>query len=191
MNFPKIALILLTVFSLTAISRAQQEARHPGIILYEQGKYKEAAESLKNAVSKDPNKSNATLWSYLGLSQTEKGEGKNAVKSLEKATALEPSNPSFRVNLSYAYLRNRQVNRSQAEAKKVIELDPKRLTAYYLLGIGYLAERKFGEAEQEAEGAVQRADPRVQDHVRDTHGDDRHHDQQLDQRKTTMFRTDQ
>ena len=151
MNFPKIALILLTVFSLTAISRAQQDARHPGIILYEQGKYKEAVESLKNAVSKDPNKTNALLWSYLGLSQTEKGEGKNAVKSLEKATALEPSNLSFRVNLSYAYLRNRQVNKSQAEAKKVIEADPKRSTAYYLLGLGYLNERKFDDAESVSE----------------------------------------
>ncbi len=43
------------------------------------------------------------------------------------------------------------MNRSQDEAKKAIEMDPKRLTAYYLLGVGYLAEGKFGEAEKEAE----------------------------------------
>lgn len=162
MNFPKIALILLAVFSLTAISRAQQDARHPGIILYEQGKYKEAVDSLKSVVSKDPNKTNALLWSYLGLSQTEKGDGKNAVKSLEKATALEPSNLSVRVNLSYAYLRNRQVNKSQAEAKKVIEADPKRSMAHYLLGLGYLNERKFGDAETAADRMLE-IDPKNPD----------------------------
>lgn len=154
MKFTKILLILSTVFSLTANLSAQQDARHPGIILYEQGKYKEAVDSLKSAVSKDPNKTNATLWSYLGLSQVEKGDGKNGVKSLEKATALDPSDLSFRVNLSYAYVRNRQVNRSQTEAKRVIEGDPKRLTAYYLLGLGYLNERKYDDAAATADRAL-------------------------------------
>lgn len=146
-------LILLAAFLLTSTLLAQ-DTRHPGIVLYELGKFKEAADSLKKAVSKDSDKTNAVLWNYLGLAQTEKGEEKNAVKSFEKATALEPLNLSIRVNLSYAYLRNRQIDKSQFEAKKVIETDPKRLTAYHLLGLGFLAERRFNEADAVADRAL-------------------------------------
>ena len=154
MNSPKIILVIFAAFALSTTVYAQPETRHPGIVLYEQGKYKEAVDSLKSAVSKDANKTNAAMWSYLGLSQTEKGELKNGVKSLEKATEIEPSNLSFRVNLSYAYLRNGQVDRSQSEAKRVIDGDPKRLTAYYLLGLGYVVERKFGDADAIADRAL-------------------------------------
>ncbi len=54
MNFRTIIIgFVLTIASTTTLS-AQQDARHPGIILYEQGKHQEAVDSLKKAVSKDP-----------------------------------------------------------------------------------------------------------------------------------------
>lgn len=155
MNLPQILVVILTILVFTTGLFAQQENRHPGIVLYEQGKYKEAADGLKSAVSKDPNKNNALLWSYLGLSQVEIGQSKNAVKSLEKAQTLDPTNLSFQINLSYAYLRNKQVNKSQDLAKKIIEADPKRLTAYHLLGLGYINEGKYDEADKTADRAIE------------------------------------
>ena len=65
MNSPKIILVIFAAFALSTTIYAQPETRHPGIVLYEQGKYKEAVDSLKSAVSKDANKTNAAMWSYL------------------------------------------------------------------------------------------------------------------------------
>ena len=70
---------------------------------------------------------------------------------MEKAVGFEPANLGYRVNLAYAYLTNREVNKSQAATEEVLKLDPKYIPAIYLHGIANSWERKLDEADADAD----------------------------------------
>ena len=140
---------------------AQQQERHPGIILYEQGKYREAVSALDKASNQKEFKASAEVFNYLGLALIETGESKKATKNLGKAVALNPTNQAYRVNLAYAYLRNRQVDKAQSETEAVIKVDPKNISAYFLHGTANLWEGKLDSADNDADSmlAIDRAYP--------------------------------
>lgn len=154
MNFPKLFAVLIYTLIATLFVPAQQTPRHPGIALYDQGKYSEAISSLERAVKQPEFKADASLWNYLGLSQIEAGTTKSAVKSLAKAVSLSSGNLAYRVNLAYAYLRNRQVNRAQAETEAVIKVDPNFVAAHFIHGTANMWERKFDLAIKDADAVI-------------------------------------
>ena len=129
MNFlTKVLSIAVVLTALSTSLFAQQPGKHPGIVLYNESKFAEAISSLENALKQKEFKDNARLLNYLGLSLIENGNPKKARKSLEMAVSLEPANLDYRVNLAYAYLRNREVNKSQAATEEVLKLDPKNIS---------------------------------------------------------------
>ena len=148
---------LLTLLLLTIICFAPavaQQSEHPGVQLYKQRKYSDAAKQLSSAVKQNGFKSDASIWNYLGLSYLEIDDFKNARKSFERAVKLDPKNASFHVNLAYVSLMFRQTDKAQSEAGKAITLDPKSNSGYYLRGSASLWEGKLGDAKRDADALV-------------------------------------
>jgi len=89
---------------------------------------------------------NADVWNYLGLAYVQAGDSKDARKAFQKAVGLQPSDPTFRVNLAMALLLGGQIDKSQSEARAALKLEPKNAGAFYVLGTGYLWEGKIEDA---------------------------------------------
>jgi TonB family protein len=73
---------------------------------------------------------------------------------LEKAVSLAPTNLDYRVNLAFAYLLNRQLDKAQSATEAVLRLDPKHVGANYLHGIANIWEGKIDEAETDADRII-------------------------------------
>ncbi|MGQ0542481.1 MAG: TonB family protein [Blastocatellia bacterium] len=149
-----IALIFCLLSLCISNAVAQEKFRHRGVELYQQGKYAEAVSILDSAVRQKEFKADAEIWNYLGLSFLEINEVKKSRKAFETAVKFAPMNSTYRVNLAYAYLLNRQINRAQTQANKAIEIDPKNFQAYQLRGSANLWERKIDAAERDADTMI-------------------------------------
>lgn len=143
------ALLSITLF--VSFALGQESARHPGILLYEEGKYATAVASLQSAVRTKELKTNAALWNYLGLAYLRGGYPKKAKKPLEMAVRLEPSKSVYRANLAYAYFLNKQLAKSVSEAEKALQLDSRNITALHIQGQARLQNGKLDEAEADAD----------------------------------------
>lgn len=158
MKLPYTFILTLLLLMTSLNATAQTQAKHPGVELFEKGKYSEALKSLEAAVKQDAFKSDAQLWNFLGLTYIEQGEPKKAIKSLEKANELNKDNIAYKVNLAYAYLRNRQTNKAQAKSKEILLIEPNNTYALYFHGMANLSERKTDAARTDAEKLLA-ADP--------------------------------
>ena len=142
-------LLLASVFATASL--AQDSQVHPGIALYEQGKYQEAIYKLKFAVGEKDYKKDPLIWNYLGLAYLYQGDYKKAKKMLEKAVKLMPNNSTYRSNLAYAYFLNRQFGKSIAETNRALELDPKNVVAYHVRGKTKEQRGDLNDAEADAD----------------------------------------
>ena len=152
MHLLKKVLSVATLLTALGISLfAQQSAKHPGIVLYNENKFAEAISSLEKALKQKEFKDNAELLNYLGLSLIANGNANKASKPLEKAVGLEPGNNRYRVHLAYAYLSNRELDKSQKETEAVLKVEPQNSQAHYLHGIANLWEQKLDAADADAD----------------------------------------
>lgn len=110
--------------------------------------------SLDRASKEKEFKTNAEIFNYLGLSQVKNDDTKKARKSFEKAVSLAPTNLDYQVNLAFAYLLNRQLDKSQSATEAVLRLDPKHVGAHYLHEIANIWEGKIDEAEVDADRII-------------------------------------
>ena len=78
-------LILSTDF---AWGQAQPTVQHPGLVLFEQGKFAEAARGLEVATKTEKYKSDAEIWNSLGLAYLATDQLKNSRKAFEKSVSL-------------------------------------------------------------------------------------------------------
>lgn len=154
MKFKYLYTLALIISCFSVGISAQEQSRHPGILLYEQGKHAEAVSVLEAARKQEEFKADAEIWNYLGLAYFETAEIKKARKALEKAVELAPEKSVYRSNLAYAYLFNRQIDKAQSQADKAIELDPLNVTAYYIRGAANLWEHKLDDAESDADRLI-------------------------------------
>lgn len=143
----------LAIISITCADTFSQD-KHKGIALYEEGKYKEAATVLSSAVKSQPMKNDPAFWNYLGLSYHQTNEIKKAVKSFERAVKLNPGSSTYRTNVAYTYLLNRQTNKARAATSTAIKLDPNNVTAYHLRGTLSYWDDKLEESEADALYAI-------------------------------------
>ena len=159
----KVALILVFVplLCLSALSQTPP-AEHPGIQLYKQGKYTEAAKILSLAVKDKYFKVNADLWNYLGLAYVGTNDYKKARKALDKAVELQPESSTYHTNLSYVDFLLWRNDEAMNEASKAISLDRKDVSAYQIRGMANVREQKLDKAQEDAEQmmAIDKTDPR-------------------------------
>lgn len=140
-----------TFFAILAIALAaspiiaQQSTRDRGMELFNQGRNKEAASVLEDAVKQKEFENDPEAWNFLGLAYERKGDQKKAYKALKKAVALAPQHSVYRLNLAYAYIRGGKINEAQKEANIVIRAEPNNASAYLLRGSANLVEGKLDE----------------------------------------------
>lgn len=124
-----------------------------GIELYQQKKYSEAAEVLKQAITKD--KTDADAWYFLGLALITDPKGlKDASKAFETAVKLRPNFAAARTGLAYALLLRNKTDSAAREARAALELDSTIADAYYVLGVTRLRAGAREEALKNAEAAI-------------------------------------
>jgi TonB family protein len=144
---PILLLILLAVLSTVSLS---QTAEHPGVVLYKQGNYSEAARILSLALQDKYYKNDPRLWNYLSLSYIAINDLKSARKASQKAVKLDPSNSIYETNLSFVFFKSGQFAKAIGEASKATKLDPANLSALYIHGSSSLWLNKFNDAESDA-----------------------------------------
>ena len=130
------AFVLCIVFQVSA----QISQRDQAIKYYLDGNNIEAILALEKIVKQKQYSSDADAVNYLGLAYQNALEDKKARKMFEKAVKLQPANANYRANLSYAYLLIRQLNKSQQEAKKSLQIDPSNTSALFVMGTADLWE---------------------------------------------------
>lgn len=144
----------IAVFS-TFLVFAQPDTKHPGVQLFEQGKFAEAIELLSKAKDEERFKNDAEIFNFLGASYVKTGDYKNAQKYLARAVKLQPENVQYRNNLAYVYLRTQQVGKARSEAKQVVAADRTNVTAHVTLANASLLEGKLADAERSARTAIE------------------------------------
>jgi TonB family protein len=135
---------------------------HPGVKLYLEGKYDEAAKTLSLAVKDKYWKSDASLWNYLGLAYIGANDYKKAKKAAQTAVDLAPQNSIYHTNLSYLFLVTRAFEKSLKESNLAISLDPKNHHAIYMRGSANFLQGQLDDAEKDADQmiALEPTDPR-------------------------------
>jgi len=109
---------------------------------------------LEKASKQKETKTDAEVWSYLGLAYMKNGNLKKAIKALEKAVNFNPQNSTHRTNLAYAYFLNNKLNKAQDESTKAIALDSQNADAYYVRGLARVFEGKYDDATNDADKAI-------------------------------------
>lgn len=149
----KLSLILFLILGSISGATLGQSARqpsHPGILLFQQGKFAEAVRSLEVATKASQFKNDAEIWNSLGLAYIATGEYKKSRKPIEKSVELRPSDADLRANLAYSYLVNRQLKKAREQADRAKQLDPKIPTSYQVLATANLWEGKLNLAQRQA-----------------------------------------
>ena len=146
-----VPLFLLALVLVFAGSLQAQQADHPGVALYKQGKYSEAVNILSLAVKDNKWKTNGLLWNYLGLAYIGVDDYKKAKKAIQKAVDLEPGNSAYHTNLAYIYLVTGVHPKAISEADKALSIDHGSPSALYVHGSAYLSLLKLDQAEKDAD----------------------------------------
>jgi TonB family protein len=148
--------IFLVIAACAGIATAQAPATkpHPGILLFDQAKYKEAVLSLEGATRSNEYKNDAEMWNYLGLAYRAKDDLKKSRKAFERSVSLQPQNAVYHANLGYALLAIGEVKKALQSAEKALALDSKNAGSYQIRGIINLWNFKLDPAEADADMSI-------------------------------------
>jgi TonB family protein len=124
-----------------------------GIELYHQKHFSQAADVLKQAITKD--KTDADVWYYFGLALIADPKGlKDASKAFETAVKLRPNFAAAHTGLAYALMLRNKMDGAAREARAALEIDSAIGDAYYVLGVTRLRAGAREEALKNAEAAI-------------------------------------
>jgi tetratricopeptide (TPR) repeat protein len=143
--------LAISAFAQTAPANASA-LRARGVELYRQKKYSEAAEVLKQAITKD--KADADSWYFYGLALIANQALKDASKAFETTVKLRPNFAGAHSGLAYALMLRNKTDGAAREAQAALALDSNIADAYYVLGVCRLRAGAREEALQNAEAAI-------------------------------------
>ena len=95
-----------------------------GAILYKAGKPEQAIDILKRAMRLNPSKMVYLMWS-LAEAQLVAGHYEDAIETSKRALARQPDHVIPHIHLTAAYDAVGRLEEAQAEAAKVLQIDPK------------------------------------------------------------------
>jgi Tfp pilus assembly protein PilF len=124
-----------------------------GVLHLDLGRKVEAQEQFQKAVALDP--IFAEAHHNLGLAHAEQGRFEEAVGLYRKALSLPTySTPDVAYhNMGYAYLNLRKLKEAEEAFRMAIQLEPKRPTAHYWLGVVLVEGGRRDEAKAELRAA--------------------------------------
>jgi len=114
------------------------------ILMHYDWKCSQAEKEFERALALNPSYATAYQWHALNLLVT--GHPDDAVKELKKAQALDPLSLIIGADLAEMYNYVGRSREAEAEARRVLELDPTFLQARCWLAYGLTAERRYDEA---------------------------------------------
>ena len=116
-----------------------------GGLYYQSKKYKNAQDVFKKADKLSPNDSTILFW--LGVLAETSRDWPGAISYFE-LLSKKGETPELDARLSYYYSLNGQGSVAIKYLKRAIKLEPRNPSYYYLLGIAYSDEKKYGRAKE-------------------------------------------
>jgi tetratricopeptide (TPR) repeat protein len=107
----------------------------PGISLYKEGKYAEAARVLAAEVEKAPE--DIAKLTYLGLARVYAGDTSGALEALNKAVAKDDEYADAHYGLGLCDIKLKKFDQAISELDRAVRLDPEHAYAHYYLGMTY------------------------------------------------------
>jgi TolB-like protein/Flp pilus assembly protein TadD len=120
------------------------------ILMHYDWKLADAEREFQRALALNPSYATAYQWHAVNLLVT--GHPENAVKDLKKAQALDPLSLIISADLAEVYNYVGRSTEAEAEARRVLELDPTFLQARCWLAYALARERRYDEAAGVLEG---------------------------------------
>jgi DNA-binding winged helix-turn-helix (wHTH) protein/TolB-like protein/Tfp pilus assembly protein PilF len=114
------------------------------ILVHYDWKSAEAEKEFQRALALNPSYATAYQWHAFNLLVA--GHPDDAVKELKKAQALDPLSLIIGADLAEVYAYMDRPKEAEAEARRVLELDPTFLQARCWLAYALTAERRYDEA---------------------------------------------
>lgn len=145
---------------LCSVVRAQDpptgllDARHDlhyakGVLAYNQKRYAEAEDLLRQALQARPDDAAAALW--LGATLNRLGRHAEALEQLTQARTLDPEQVGVDYEVGVAHFGLKQYGRAVKALERAVEQEPERAMAHYYLGLA-----------QHRRGAYRSAVPQLQ-----------------------------
>jgi predicted TPR repeat methyltransferase len=127
----------------TPLSAAEQGLRE-AIAKHRAGDHAAAESGYRKHLKEFPNDPSALH--FLGLLRTHQGRNEEAVKLIVAALEIDPEYVDAWSNLSVAYYKERDLERSEFCARKAIEISPQFVNAWANLGMTLRARNAYEEA---------------------------------------------
>jgi tetratricopeptide (TPR) repeat protein len=118
-------------------------------LLYQQGRYEQAEESLRRSLTDEPDF--ALAHAFLALCMVERKAWKDATDESERAIGLAPDNPFTHHVYARVMLERNLVDEAEKAAKQAVELDPYDADLHYTLGAVQMAQRRWPAALEQAD----------------------------------------
>ncbi len=126
-----------------------------GELLAERGQFEAAKSYLMQALLTENDEHRARAHYKLGLVHLTLGESEFAIQSFRESNRLYPDNLSTLAWLSEAYLSADQDQQAIDSLRRALELDRGNFDAQYKLGVALMAQKRFSEARQHIEAAIE------------------------------------
>ncbi len=115
-----------------------------------------AERDFKQGIALNPDYPTAHQWYSFYLRSV--GRLGDALAEDKRAHELDPLSLVINANLALGYLSKNDVDAAVEQSIKTIELDANHAQGYSVLGLAYLAQRRYAEALAELQKAVERSD---------------------------------
>jgi tetratricopeptide (TPR) repeat protein len=110
-------------------------AQTPGMELYKQGKYAEAASALAAEVDASPD--SKELLAHLGLARAQSGDPGGALDPLKKAAAIDENYAEAHFGIGLTYVKMKNLGEAIPALVRAVKLAPDHAYAHYNLGMSY------------------------------------------------------
>ncbi|MDQ2774408.1 MAG: tetratricopeptide repeat protein [Acidobacteriota bacterium] len=138
--------VLLLSWATPASGPTDTESLRQALVLFNSGKYQECFELASTYLRQNPN--NPTAHKLLGMDEYMRGNSRDALREVTRATELSPKDPEAFYYLGRLYFSADNAVAALAAFQQSLELDPSSVRAYNHLGQTYEALGRRTDAEQ-------------------------------------------
>ena len=138
---------LISLLFLTSAAHAQSDTGNmliTAVMEYNEGKYEDAAATLKSIIDQDP--SNDAAWYYLAMCSMASKDVEMAEYRFQKAVELDPDNFWYRYRLAGVYAMTSRADLTVDMYEKLLQDFPKKSDLYFDLAELYSAQKEYQKA---------------------------------------------